>query len=185
MDTKEKKTIGIISGVIIILFVTGVILSAVIGDGIETVYYFSQIYSAIFVVLGVVIAMFQYIISSKDQKDARESELRIRERELLEIEKDRIQKAIDLAEYYKDNILKNATIITQLYKNSGIQSILDTIRIEDMKEFDKHELETLLSSEQQSKIEEICNSKLFKEEVAKCCVIYGVGKGTRELLGKI
>lgn len=60
---------------------------------VENIYYFSQIVSAIFVISGVVIAGWQYYLTSRA--------------ELSKLQLDKVQKSIDLARFYKDNILKN------------------------------------------------------------------------------
>ncbi len=61
-----------------------------INSYIETLYYTTQIISSIFVISGVVIAVWQYYLTSKSTK--------------TEIEIQQVQRAIDLSEYYKDNI---------------------------------------------------------------------------------
>lgn len=125
---------------------------------IETCYYVSQITSAVFVVLGVVIALLQYIASTHDAQALRQREMELHEKEIIDLEKDRVQKAIDLAEYYKDNILHNTFIIDAVYRDLKIIDILDKIDISDMEEFDKHELNSLLKPEEIAQIDNIMKS---------------------------
>lgn len=176
MKTSDKKKMWIVAIVTLLIYFIGVGFFGIYTKDMEYVYYFSQIFSAIFVVLGVVVAMLQYLISSSEQSRARERELEIRERELLEIEKDRIQNAINLASYYKDNILDNIAIIDSIYEDTGIKDILENMSLEDIKEFDQHELKVLLNTDTRKRIEEIVNSKEFEEAIAKNSIIYGFGE---------
>lgn len=175
MKANDKKKIGIAAILTLLLYFIGVIFFGIYTQNMESVYYFSQIFSAIFVVLGVVVAMLQYLISANEQSRARERELEIRELELLEIEKDRIQNAINLASYYKDNILDNITIIDAIYEDTGIKDILENISLQDIREFDQHELKMLLSVDKRKCIENIVNSKMFEEAIAKNSIIYDFG----------
>ena len=173
MGKNQFKKIIFITCIIIFLYIVGIVIVGILCKDMESVCYFSQIYSALFVVCGVVIAMMQYIITSNEQTNTRKRELELREKEMLEIEKDRIQNAINLANYYKDNILDNIFIIDSIYEDTGIKTILENIKLEDMIEFDQHELKKLLSADKQKQIAEIVNSDTFRNAVAKNSIIYG------------
>ena len=76
-----------------------------------------------------------------------------------------MQRAIDLSEYYKDNILRYAPAISYIFDEIGVSPILNKLRLNQLKNFDKNELEELLSP---SDIEILKNSQFtnkFYEEV--------------------
>lgn len=139
----------------------------------ELCYYISQIMSALFVVLGVVIALLQYVASTYESQALREREMELHEKEIIDLEKDRVQKAIDLSEYYKDNILDNIFIIDSIYKNMKITDILDKIKISEMKEFDQYELNELLKPEEIEKIAKLMNNENFIPTLILNSQIYG------------
>lgn len=173
MNRNEKVKIIIVTSVSVLIYIIGIVIVSCVCKDIEKVSFFSEIFSAFFVVGGVVVAMMQYIITSNEQVNTRKRELELREKEILEIEKDRIQSAISLANYYKDNILHNISIVDSIYKSTGIKEILESVKIEDMVEFDQHELEKLLPADKQKKIKDIVNSNKFMEAITKSSIIYG------------
>ena len=59
----------------------------------ETLYYTTQIISSIFVVGGVVVAVWQYSLSCQDTR--------------TNLEITHVQRAIDLSDYYQDNLLRH------------------------------------------------------------------------------
>ena len=119
---------------------------------LENVYYLSQIMASIFVMLGTIIAIWQYILSSRDSAKNREREYQLHEKEIFEMEKDRIQKAIDLAGYYKDNILQNTILIKHVYEMVGIKEILNKINFQNITHFDIYELEGNISIDDRNAI---------------------------------
>lgn len=122
------------------------------GNLLESVYYKSQIIGIAVAILGVIISVRQYVYTSNN--------------EIKKYNKDQIQKAIDLAEYYKNNILCNMYMIKQVYFLTGIKDIVDKIKKSDMKNFDKHELDELLSASEKDKLKEIMKSEKFYKTVA-------------------
>ncbi len=98
----------------------------------ELLYYTSQIVSSIFVISGVVIAVWQYYLSSKSVQ--------------TDLALQQVQRAIDLSAYYKDNILKYIPAICYIFDKTNVTPILNKIKLSQMKNFDKHELEELLST---------------------------------------
>ena len=98
---------------------------------VELLYYTSQFISAIFVISGVVIAVWQYYLSYVESK---------RNMDII-----CVQKAIDLSEYYKDNILLYMAPIKYIFENSGINNIIDKIDRENIKHFDKKELNLFIN----------------------------------------
>lgn len=127
----------------------------------ELLYYSTQIVSALFVISGVVIAIWQYYLSCIDSK--------------RNIDVIRVQKAVDLSEYYKDNILSYIAPLKYIYNNSGISDIISKIDVSQMKHFDEKELYTLLSNEDINSLKEIQQSDKFRSIVINANLIYNLG----------
>ena len=58
------------------------------------------------------------------------------------------EKAINLSQYYKDNILSNTSYLFSLFRAIGIEDILRKIDYTQLVEFDKDELKRLLSDKE-------------------------------------
>lgn len=159
MDKKKDKKIYIIIGVIIGVLVLSVLLALCFRTNeesyLESVYYSIQIISALFVIGGVVIAVWQYILTSN-----RENELK--EEQLEEVRRVKNKEAIELTQFYKDNIINKISIITKVYRETKILAILDKIKIDSMKNFDVGELNSVLSQADRDEIEKIRMSKEFE-----------------------
>lgn len=132
---------------------------------IELLYFVSQVISAIFVISGVVIAVWQYYLSCVDSR---------RNMDII-----CVQKAVDLSEYYKDNILRYIAPINYIITNSGIDKILNKIDKTRIKHFDKRELEDFLSSEDIDKLKSIQHEEIFFNVVIKANSIYNLGLSER------
>lgn len=149
---KSKRKVGrkVIATIIIISAVLSeVLLSLFIKHNnssfTEHLYYWSQIISSIFVISGVVIAVWQYYLSSKAQINLEST--------------NQVQKAIDLSLFYKDNILTPFLPVQYVYDTTGVTRILENAKVNDMQEFDTKEMEDILLP---AKIEELKN--LQKDE---------------------
>lgn len=94
--------------------------------------------------------------------------------ELSKIEMEQVQRAIDLSEFYKEKILNPYLAVYYVYQKSGILEILQTIEISKMKNFDKFELELLLSKEQIEKIKKIQYDENFVKAVIEANDVYGL-----------
>lgn len=156
---------------------TGIIVIAIILIGIATylfhtyfkgeyglaelLYYSSQIISATFVISGTVIAVWQYYVSCVDSK---------RNLDLV-----CVQKAIDLSEYYKDNILVYMTPLKYIFENSGLSDIIYKKDISKIKFFDEKELKILFTNEEINTLKEIQQSEIFFAVVIKANLIYNLG----------
>ena len=127
---------------------------------IETLYYTTQIISSIFVVSGVIIAVWQYYLSSQSAK--------------TDLEIIQVQRAIDLSEYYKDNILKYFPAIHYIFSQTEIAEIFENISIDKMKDFDSHELNKILTTAQIKKLQEIQYTDKFIKSVLEANDIYGL-----------
>lgn len=100
----------------------------------------AQIIAAIFVALGVFVAVFQYYISSKS--------------EIIRIETDKVNRAINLAEYYKDNVLEPYCIIRNVYVKGGIFDALQKEK-KNMKNFDEEEMREIFSDKELDNIKQL------------------------------
>lgn len=123
-------------------------------------YYVSQIVSSVFVIAGVMIAVWQYYLNSRI--------------EIIKNNKENITKAIDLSEYYKDNILSNFSVIKYVYANAGIDDILKKIDYEKIECFDEKELKWLLSDEDISQLKKIETTKEFAKVIIDANEIFGL-----------
>lgn len=132
---------------------------------IETAYYVSQIASSLFVSGGVIVAVWQYYLSRKSTK--------------IDLELSQVQRAIDLSEYYKDNILIYLPAIKYVFDQSGATKILDTIHTESMQRFDKAELERLLTPNQIKGLQQLQKSSDFLKAVLEANDIYNLKMNIR------
>lgn len=81
----------------------------------------AQIISAIFVIAGVVVGVWQYYIASRSYA--------------TNLAKERIEKAIKLPEYYKDNVLRYYSAISFIFDQSGASKLIATGDRNKMKDF--------------------------------------------------
>lgn len=148
----RKKIFFILAIVIaIILSVPAVFLKKTPEIGslsrLEIVALAFQIFAAVFAIAGTFIAVSQYYISSQS--------------EVINLEENRVDRALKLAEFYKDNILKEYSAIRKIYKESGIFDIMHKYR-NKMEQFDCEEMEEIIVSEDLKKIREIKSSADFQ-----------------------
>ncbi|NBI65079.1 hypothetical protein D3Z38_19065 [Clostridiales bacterium] len=108
---------------------------------LENTYYIIQITIGIIMSLGAIIAVWQYVLNARAER--------------AKIANDQIQKAIDLSEYYKDNILIKFTALKYIFEQSDVKSIFVSIDCARMKTFNSVELKEVLSDRQCKKIKEL------------------------------
>lgn len=128
---------------------------------LEILCYSTQITSSIFVIAGVVIAVWQYYLSSKDSK--------------TNLELVQVQRAIDLSEYYKDNILRYYPAIYYIYDATGIANILEIVATKTVTNFDSYELKTIFTPSQIEELKKILDSDAFFRAVIEANDIYHLG----------
>ncbi len=169
LEMSRKKKVCIVFIILFVILAISVIIAVIFRKGIilEQVYYAIQIISALFVIGGVIIAIWQYILTSK-----RENELR--KEEIEEVKRIRNKEAIQLTEYYKDNIIDKISIINIVYRETHILDILEGIMPELMKNFDKNELEKLLSKADRDNLEEKRKSKEFEKIILSHADYFGI-----------
>lgn len=160
IHSRKIQAILLIVLAILLEFVSAFCLKDAVDKYLVRLYYTSQIVSGIFVVSGVVIAVWQYYLSSKSTKN--------------NLEMIQVQRAIDLSEYFKDNILRYYPAINYIFKKTKILSILETVKLDQLKDFDVHELETLYSKQQIEELQAIQYSNDFLMAVLEANDIYGL-----------
>lgn len=121
-------------------------------SALEQIYFVVQIIVGVSVTLGAVIGIWQYVLTARCER--------------VKIANDRVEKAINLAEYYKDNILTKVTMLKFVFEKSRIIVELSKINKSQMKNFDSNELAMLLSPLDIGSIKE----KMYTDEMAKCIV---------------
>lgn len=132
----------------------------------ETLYYTTQIVSSVFVVGGVVVAVWQYYLSCQDAR--------------TNLEIVQVQRAIDLSEYYKDNILRYLPAIYYIFDHSGATEILHSVHPDQLHHFDKYELERLLSQEEINQLKELLQKPQFLQAVIEANEIYNLNLKFRQ-----
>lgn len=80
----------------------------------------------------------------------------------------RIEKAIDLAKFYADDIYENMNFIGSVYYTLGVAEVIDAIDTRKMKNFDSHEMDTLFNNDDVTKI----NNKLKSHEMISILLFY-------------
>lgn len=133
---------------------------------LETIYYSSQITSSLFVVGGVLIALWQYFQQKSISK---------RDVELIQV-----QQAIDLAAFYKNNIISKYPAIKYVFKESGVMDILNKARQDQLKNFTVRELKTIFSEKDIQELKNIQKSDKFFEAIQRANIIYNLNLHTDE-----
>lgn len=130
------------------------------NDVLSNVYYITQIFTSVAVVVGGIVGVWQYSLTSRAER--------------AKMNTDCIQRAIDLAEYYKNNILKKYVVVQYVYKQSGLMDIVHKINSKDLLNFDKKELYELLTKADINEIEKIRETDTFIRTVIEADKIYNL-----------
>lgn len=164
---KNRKTILIIGVIVITLvivlpfiFCKGIPLFNSTSSKFECAELIAQIVAALFVAIGTFVAVFQYYFSSRAH--------------IIQHETDKIDKAIKLAEYYKDEILNPYTVLKAVYEDVGITKVLRP-KYNEFKSFDSLEMNELLGDNGIKEIERIKNSKEYYGKIATLNEMMGFG----------
>lgn len=128
------------------------------GDALEKAYYIVQIIVGISMVIGAIVAVWQYVLTARCER--------------MKINNDRVEKAVKLSEYYKDNILNKLVVIRYVFTESGIKKILDKIKPGDMNNFDEAELKNMLSKSDIEEIQKIMDSKKMVTVIEEADKLY-------------
>lgn len=149
--SNQKYNVGLVLFLLVLIFMF-LYLKKLPNEELGKLYNITQIIGIFVTIVGVIIAVRQYVQTSQN--------------EIIKFENDQVRKSIELAEYYKNNILNNMVIIKNVYRISGISDILDNIKEHEMINFDTHELEKLLTKDNQKKLKDIIGSNEFNATVA-------------------
>lgn len=126
----------------------------------ESLYYVSQVVNCVIVACGVIYAIWQYYLSLRDSN---------RNSNIV-----RVQKAIDLAQFYKDNILEKYTPIRYVFDKSKISEILSKVPQSDMNLFDSKELNQYLNDADTEELRTIQSSDAFFSAILSANIIYNM-----------
>lgn len=113
---------------------------------IELVEIFAQIVASLFVVIGSFVALSQYYIYRSSERQ--------------HISDERIERALKLSEYYKNNILEPYAILLNIYKKAGIFDILQKEK-RRMKNFTAEEMDEIFTAKEMEELEKAFNSEAF------------------------
>lgn len=119
----------------------------------------SQILAAVSVIAGAIIAVWQYYIFSKS--------------EIIKIETEKVKNAIDLSEYYKNEVLQLYSIVILVYKHSGIFDFVQKEK-NKMKNFDLEELHEIFTPQELKELLSKYGSKQFVEKVAETNEVFNL-----------
>ena len=119
---------------------------------LENINYILQIIASVVMIIGVVIAVWQYVLTARCER--------------TKISNERVEKAVQLSEYYKNNILSKVSALRYVFKESGVADILGKIKPVDMVDFDSVELNDKLSAADIKELVRIMES----EKLAKLIV---------------
>ncbi len=142
-------------------------------SGIELIMFSSQIVSSVFVIIGTVIAVWQYYLSSSKR--------------IRELEFSRVEKAIELSNYYKDNILDRYSVLKRVFDHYGITKMLQEKRKNcEIKDFDVVELNEIYSEEEIKKFSELGSDENFIDSIIEVVSTNNIDlKGYNKCIKKI
>ncbi len=126
---------------------------------IELSLYIAQIVSAVFVSIGVLIALWQYFVVSKS--------------ETTKAKADRIERAIKMAEFYKNEILEYYTVIKFVYQEIEVFDLFQKERSR-MKKIDEEELLEIFGEKGKQTIKEKLHSNKLIEAIVQASEISGL-----------
>nr|DAQ34346.1 MAG TPA: hypothetical protein [Caudoviricetes sp.] len=132
---------------------------------LEKLYFVVQIITGVGLILGAVIGVWQYYLSTKS--------------EIIKQKTEAVQKSIDLAEYYRANILDLYEALNYVYQETGMNKIIKSINPDKMKEFDEAELFNNLAPQQIEEIRNINRSTDLINALMKMEMVFGVDLGIK------
>jgi hypothetical protein len=170
---RKYVTLIVLGG--IFLFLIGVSLflrdKMEVSDLLETIYYLTQICSGFVVIVGVIIAAWQYVLTSRC--------------EMSHIQTRQVQKAIDLSEYYKDNILHYYQVIKYVYEQSEILDSIKNIKTDDIEKFTFKEAKKLYRHEDIIKIQKHKEEAKFLKAILEANEIYNLDLSISDIEEKV
>ena len=165
---KNKKAIIILAMIVIIgTVLSPFVFAGIIPDGkdrLETSECISQILMSVFAIFGVIVALWQYIIYSR-------REIELKDKEIYDMDKARIQKAIDLAAYFKDNVLDMFIPINHILTKTNVSEILKKVPYDKVSKFDVHEMNQYISSAEIDKINNMKRTREFRDILTQISLV--------------
>lgn len=140
-------------------------------EGFEAWYYLSQVVNCIVVTCGVVYAARQYHLSVRDSR---------RSTDII-----RVQKAIDLAQFFKDSILANYPPVRYILDFSGISEVLNKMPVSEMQDFSEKEMRKYITDDDIAKLRGIQSNNVFLESLIKADSIYNLHIDFKATVSKI
>lgn len=164
-----KKLAVIIASVMLILIVymaftfNGVTrVSDILTDknALEHTYYLIQIIGGYALIIGAIIGIWQYVLTARSER--------------AKLSMEQVEKAIDLANYYKNEILPKSEALIYVFRSGGIKDELDKIKVSDMKEFTQEELIDNLGVAGKKNLEKIMEGEDVLTAIIAAEVILGL-----------
>lgn len=156
---EPKATKLILVGIGIVLFESVIAYFTLsFKEYIESLYFITQAFNCIVVACGVLYAAWQYYLSRSDSQ---------RNTDII-----RVQKAIDLAQYFKDNILDKYPPLEYIMDQSGSNKILKKITPTNMHNFDIQEMRHYISEDDSVFLRKIQESDAFLNSLIEANAIF-------------
>lgn len=157
---KSRKFIAvvIISLALIAAILFGYFMPAEQTVLMERLNYSFQIVTNIFVICGGIIAVWQYYISSQSAK--------------MDLKIQQVQRAIDLSEYYKNNILRYTIAIKYVFDECGCGEIIKKIPLSENLVFNYDEMTKYLTKEDMNALQKCQSTKEFLDSVLTANIVY-------------
>ena len=127
---------------------------------LENINHILQIVASVVMIIGVVIAVWQYVLTARCER--------------IKISNERVEKAVQLSEYYKNNILSNVSALRYVFKESGVADSLGKIKPADMVNFDSVELNDKLSPADIKELVQIMKSEKMAEIILYVDQVYNL-----------
>lgn len=127
---------------------------------LENINHILQIVASVVMIIGVVIAVWQYVLTARCER--------------TKISNERVEKAVQLSEYYKNNILSNVSALRYVFKESGVADILGKIKPADMVNFDSVELNDKLSPADIKELVQIMESEKMAKIILYVDQVYNL-----------
>lgn len=162
MNKKNKNDSTV--GVTLVTFIMAAIAIMILPnttDNLEAYYYASQIIAAVFIVVAGLAALWQYRVTSKNNQ--------------INVSDLRVQRAIDLTEYYKDNILHYYPALWFVFDRCGLLEDFEKVPLSKMVSFDDEELKRVFSDKQVEKFKAAQEKPAFINAVIEADEIYNLG----------
>lgn len=129
-------------------------------NALEHTYYLIQIIGGYALIIGAIIGIWQYVLTARSER--------------AKLSMEQVEKAIDLANYYKNEILPKSEALIYVFRSGGIKDELDKIKVCDMKEFTQEELIDNLGVAGKKNLEKIMEGEDVLTAIIAAEVILGL-----------